>query len=115
MAVVGGVAEACSSSSKSSEKRFSEEKNKSVLEFAGALSGFTDNSQVSGTGTWDGFGDDSFFVESGWVAGMPGYHIDGGWAKLAVTGDGSEVSMFGMGMWDAGAMGSRDGREDGVC
>ena len=46
---------------------------------------------------------------------MPGYHVECEWAKSAVTGDGPEVSMFGMGMRDAGAIGSRDGREDGVC
>ena len=32
-------------------------------------------------------------------------------AAFAATGDGSDVAMSGMGMWDPGAIGSRDGRE----
>ena len=53
------------------------------------------------------------------VAAIPGYHKgSSGWmvvgsrvAAFAAMGDGSDVVMSGMGMWDPGAIGSRDGRD----
>ena len=53
------------------------------------------------------------------VRAIPGHQKgSSGWmvvgsmiAAFAATGDGSDVAMSGMGMWDPGAIGSRDGRE----
>ena len=53
------------------------------------------------------------------VRAIPGYHKgSSGWmvvgssiAEVAATGGGSDVAMSGMGMWDLGAIGSRDGRD----
>ena len=55
-------------------------------------------------------------------AAMPGCHRGpSGWmvvvsrvAAFVAMGDGSDVAMSGMGMWDPGAIGSRDGRDDVV-
>ena len=53
------------------------------------------------------------------IPGIPGHHEgSSGWmvvglrcVAFAATGDGSDVAMSGMGTWDPGAIGSRDGRE----
>ena len=56
------------------------------------------------------------------VAATPGYYKGpSGWmvvvarvAAFAAMGDGSDLAMSGMGMWDPGAIGGRDGRDDAV-
>ena len=47
------------------------------------------------------------------VAGWPGYHVGSTVARDA-TGEGSEDSMRGRGMWEAGGMGSLEGVDAGV-
>ena len=50
---------------------------------------------------------------------IPGYHIgSSGWmvvaarvAAFAATGDGSDVATSGMGIWEPGAIGNREGRD----